>query len=218
MAQPAPLPLYSDNISTVHLTLSDVTNVSTLQVSPTQLTLNDGANLMNLNISSVNFSDSNGYSAITTTSLALNTSSSTFSLSGVDSSYEVTTPGSLNLNASTVLLNGVAAPGAAGESFITNGENGLQWSSLSITDFLHLEAGIFNNVSSLTSVIIPFNSSYPVAPSVLLTPNADGSGNIVPVALDNVNVNNFSVVFGSSALKKFSFAVLPNNNTYIPPV
>jgi len=212
MTVPVPLPLYSDNISSVHVTLTDVTNVSTLQVSPSHLILNDGANLMNLNISSVNFSDANGYSEITTTSLALNTSSSTFSVSGTNSSYDVTTPGSLNLNASTVLLNGVAAPGPAGQSLIANGTNGLQW--FSVSNLLNLEAGVYSNTSSDTSVVIPFNTSYTAIPAVVLTSDSDGSGNIVPVALDGITTTNFSVVFGSGALKKFSFVVLPINTSY----
>jgi hypothetical protein len=213
---PPATPLFSDNISSVNVTLKGE-NASTLIISPSQLTFDDNVNLMNLNISSVNFSDSEGFSEITTTSLALNTGSTSFMISGVDASYAVTTSGSLNLNASTVLLNGAAAPGP--ESFITNGPNGLVWTTLNIPEVTlpHIEAGVFTNDDNLTSVLIPFNNDYPTVPSVILTSNANGNGTIVPIALDAVTITNFSVVFGSSALEKFSFAVLPSNNTYVPP-
>jgi hypothetical protein len=204
-------PLFSDNISSVNVTLKG-DNASTLIISPSQLTFDDNTNLMNLKISSINFSDSNGESKMTATSLSLDTGNSILMISGVDSSYAVTTSGSLNLNASTVLLNGAAAPGP--ESFITNGPDGLMWTTITIPDATtlpHVEAGIYTNNNNNTSVNIVFNVDYPTPPSVILTANANGNGTIVPIALDGITINNFSVVFGSSTLEKFSFAVLPNN-------
>lgn len=209
----SPYPLYSDNISTVNVTLSDVNNV--LQVGPSSLSLVDTANnALTLNVSSVNFSDSDGHSHLTTTSLALNTSTSGLTVSGTNSSFELTTAGSLNLNASSILLNGVAAPGPVGESLIANGANGLQW--FSVSSLLGLEAGVYVNTLGNTSVKIEFdvNAPYSSAPAVVITPDSDGSGNIIPVALDGVNVSGFTAIWNNSALKRFNFVVLPMNSSY----
>lgn len=209
----SPYPLYSDNISTVNVTLSNASNV--LQVGPSSLSLvNVSSDQLNLNVSSINFSDSNGNSQLTTTSLALNTSSSGLTVSGTNSSFEITTSGSLNLNASSVLLNGVAAPGPLGESLIANGANGLQW--FSITTLLSLETGVYTNTSGNTSATITFTPAYPYTsvPSVVITPDADGSGNIVPISLNGVNVSGFNAIWNNSDLKKFHFVVLPVNSSY----
>jgi hypothetical protein len=206
-------PLYSDNISTVNVTLSDATNV--LQVGPSTLSLVNATNeQLTLNVSSVNFSDVTGHSALTTTSLALNTADAGLTLSGTNSSFELTTAGSLNLNASSVLLNGVAAPGPVGESLIANGANGLQW--FSVSSLLGLEAGVYTNTAGNTSVKINFDATgpYTVPPAVVITPDADGSGNIIPVALNGVNVSSFNAIWNNSNLKKFSFDVLPINSSY----
>lgn len=209
----SPYPLYSDNISTVNVTLSDATNV--LQVGPSSLSLVDTANnALTLNVSSVNFSDAAGHSELTTTSLALNTGTAGLTVAGSNNSFEITTAGSLNLNASSVLLNGVAATGPVGESLIANGPNGLQW--FSVTSLLGLEAGVYTNVSSLTSAEITFTPANPYTsvPAVVITPDADGSGNIVPVSLNGVTTTGFNAVWNSAELKKFSFVVLPINTSY----
>lgn len=209
----SPYPLYSDNISTVNVTLSDATNV--LQVGPSALSLVDTANnALTLNVSSVNFSDATGHSELTTTSLALNTGTAGLTVAGSNSSFEITTAGSLNLNASSVLLNGVAAPGPVGESLIANGANGLQW--FSVTSLLGLEAGVYTNVSSLTSAAITFTAENPYTsvPSVVITPDADGSGNVIPVSLNGVTTSGFNAIWGSTDLKKFHFVVLPVNTSY----
>ena len=210
---PSPYPLYSDNISTVNVTLSDANNV--LQVGPSALSLvNVSSEQFTLNVSSVNFSDSVGHSHLTTTSLALNTSTSGLTVSGTNSSFQITTAGSLNLNASSVLLNGVAAPGPAGESLIANSANGLQW--FSVTSLLGLEAGVYTNVSSNTSATITFTPANPYTsvPSVVITPDADGSGNIIPISLNGVNVSGFNAIWNNADLKKFHFVVLPINTSY----
>ena len=209
----SPYPLYSDNISTVNVTLSNATNV--LQVGPSALTLvNATSEQFTLNVSSVNFSDVTGHSHLTTTSLALNTSTSGLTVSGTNSSFAITTAGSLNLNASSVLLNGVAAPGPAGESLIANSANGLQW--FSVTTLLGLEAGVYTNSSSNTSATITFTPANPYTsvPSVVITPDADGSGNIIPISLNGVNVSGFNAIWNNADLKKFHFVVLPVNSSY----
>ena len=209
----SPYPLYSDNISTVNVTLSDANNV--LQVGPSTLSLvNVSSHQLTLNVSSINFSDSVGHSHLTTTSLALNTSTSGLTLSGTNSSFNLTTAGSLNLNASSVLLNGLAATGPAGQSLIAHGINGLEW--FSVTSLLGLEAGVYTNVSSNTSATISFTPAFPYSsvPSVVITPDADGSGNIIPVSLNGVNVSGFNAIWNSPELKKFHFVVLPINTSY----
>ena len=210
---PSPYPLYSDNISTVNVTLSNANNV--LQVGPSALSLvNVSSEQLTLNVSSVNFSDVTGHSHLTTTSLALNTSTSGLTVSGTNSSFNITTAGSLNLNASSVLLNGVAAPGPAGESLIANSANGLQW--FSVTTLLGLEAGVYTNSSSNTSATITFTPANPYTsvPSVVITPDADGSGNIIPISLNGVNVSGFNAIWNNADLKKFHFVVLPVNSSY----
>jgi len=210
---PSPYPLYSDNISTVNVTLSDANNV--LQVGPSTLSLvNVSSDQLTLNVSSINFSDSVGHSHLTTTSLDLNTSTSGLTLSGNNSSFNITTSGSLNLNASSVLLNGVAATGPVGESLIANGPNGLQW--FSVTSLLGLEAGVYTNTTNATSATISFTPANPYSsvPSVVITPDADGSGNIIPVSLNGVNVSGFNAIWNSPELKKFHFVVLPINTSY----
>jgi len=211
----SPYPLYSDNISTVNATFTDVNNVSTLQVTPSSVRLSDTTNAMNLAISSINFSDSNGSSLLTTTSLAINTSTDGISLSGVNSSFDLTTAGSLNLNVSHVLLQGVAPTGVASNSLIASGANGLEW--FSITTLLSLEAGVYVNASSNTSANIQFVAEYGSVPAVIITPDSDGSGNIIAVGLDNVSVGGFTAIFAQSTLKRFHFVVLPVNTDYTIP-
>jgi len=211
------LPFYADNVSSINATFSDAgnANASTLQVKPSSLILSDvNTNLMQLDIHSINFSDSSGTCTLDTTSLSLNTTQSNLKLSGINSSYDLTIAAgsSLNLNVSKVLLSGIPAPATGGQNLIAQGQNGLQW--FSITDLLNLESGLYRNFSSAISANIVFNKPYLSAPAVVVTPDADGSGNIIPVALNGVSTTNFSVIFASNKLNKFSFIVLPMNSTY----
>jgi hypothetical protein len=211
------VPFYVDNVSAINATFADAgnANVSTLQINPSSLVLSDiNTNLMQLDIHSINFSDSSGTCMLDTTSLSLNTTQSNLKLSGVNSSYDLTiAPGSsLNLNVSKLLLSGIPAPATGGQNLVAQGQNGLQW--FSITDLLNLEAGLYRNFSSTTSANITFNRPYLSPPSVVVTPDADGSGNIIPVALNGVSTTNFSVIFASNKLNKFNFVVLPINSIY----
>jgi len=208
------LTFYSDNISTMNVTYTDPTNVSTLQVTPSKLVMKDGTNIMRLNISSLNFSDSVGKSLLTTTSLSLNTLTSKLSLSGIDNSYSlnVSSGSTLDLNVSKVLLSGVPAPAGPGQSLIAQGANGLKW--FTITDLLKLEAGIYENDNFSTAAYIKFNTDYLTPPSVVITPDANGNNNLIPVSLNGVTTEGFNVIFGSRRLTHFNFIVLPINSTY----
>ena len=208
------LVFYSDNISSMNVTFTDRTNVSTLHVTASSLVMEDDTNIMNLNISSLNFSDTLGKSQLTTTSLSLDTLESTFSLSGVDSSYSLTvgSGATLDLNVSKVLLSGLPPPAGGGQSLIAQGANGLKW--FTITDLLKLEAGIYENDNFSTAAYIKFNTDYLTPPSVVITPDADGSGNIIPVSLNGVNVSGFNAIWNNADLKKFHFVVLPVNSSY----
>jgi len=208
------LTFYSDNISTINATFTDATNVSTLQVTPSSLVMQDGTNVMDMNISSLNFSDTLGRSELTTTSLSLTTLTSKLSLSGVNSSYrlDVSSGSTLDLNVSSVLLSGIPAPAIEGQSLIAQGKNGLQW--FTITDLLKLEAGIYENDNFSTAAHIKFNTSYLTPPSVVITPDANGGNNLIPISLNGVTREGFNVIFGSRRLTHFNFIVLPINSTY----
>jgi hypothetical protein len=208
------LTFYSDNISAMNITFVDKTNVSTLNVTASSLVMEDDTNIMNLNISSLNFSDTFGKSRLTTTSLSLETLTSKISLSGVDNSYSlnVSSGSTLNLNVSKVLLSGVPAP-VGGQSLIAQGTNGLKW--FSITDLLKLEAGIYENDNFSTAAYIKFNTrTYTKPPAVVITPDANGNNNLIPVSLNGVTTDGFNVIFGSRRLTHFNFVVLPINSTY----
>ena len=208
------LTFYSDNISTINVTFTDVTNTSTLQATASSLVMQDGLNSMALNISSINFSDTHGESQLTTTSLSLNTLNSTLSLSGVNSSYSlnVSSGATLDLNVSSVLLSGVPAPSVEGQSLIAQGANGLQW--FTITDLLNLEAGIYLNTNSSTQAHVQFQSPYHSPPAVVITPDSTGNNQLIPVSLNGVTTDGFDVIFGSRKLTRFSFIVLPVNSQY----
>lgn len=208
------LTFYSDNISTINVTFTDKTNVSTLHVTASSLVMEDDTNIMKLNISSINFSDTNGKSLLTTTSLSLNTTTSKLSLSGVDNSYSlnVSAGSTLDLNVSSVLLSGIPAPAIEGQSLIAQGKNGLQW--FTITDLLRLEAGVYENDNFSTAAEIKFNASYISPPSVVITPDANGNNNLIPISLNGVTTEGFKVIFGSRRLTHFNFIVLPINSTY----
>lgn len=208
------LVFYSDNISSMNVTFTDRTNVSTLHVTASSLVMEDDTNIMKLNISSLNFSDTLGKSQLTTTSLSLDTLESTFSLSGVDSSYSLTvgSGATLDLNVSSVLLSGIPAPAIQGQSLIAQGKNGLQW--FTITDLLKLEAGIYENDNFSTAAHIKFNTSYLTPPSVVITPDSRGNNQLIPISLNGVTTEGFDVIFGSRRLTHFNFIVLPINSTY----
>lgn len=210
------LPFYSDNVSSINITLTDADhNASTLQVTATSLIMNDGVGNMALNINSINFSDANGTSQLSTTSLALNTLTSELSLSGTNSSFDLTlgSGATLDLNVSKILLNGAPAPGISeGQSLIAQGPNGLRW--FTITDLLKLEAGIFENDNSSTQAYIKFNTAYLTPPSVVITPDSNGGSQLIPISLNGVTTDGFNVIFGSRKLTHFNFIVLPINSTY----
>jgi hypothetical protein len=208
------LAFYSDNISTMNVTYTDSTNVSTLQATASKLVMQDGTNIMKLNISSINFSDTGGKSLLTTTSLSLETLTSKLSLSGVDNSYSlnVSAGSTLDLNVSSVLLSGIPAPAIEGQSLIAQGRNGLQW--FTITDLLKLEAGVYENDNFSTAASIKFNTPYTTPPSVVITPDANGNNNLIPISLNGVTNQGFNVIFGSRRLTHFNFIVLPINSTY----
>jgi anti-anti-sigma regulatory factor len=211
------LTFYSDNISTIQVTFTDVsnTNASTLQVTSSSLLMEDAdTNVMLLNISSLNFSDASGSSALTTTSLTLNTLTSELSLSGYNSSYNLTlgTGATLDLNISSILLSGIPAPAIEGQSLIAQGANGLKW--FTITDLLRLEAGVFENDNASTKAHINFNTSYHSPPAVVITPDSNGSSQLIPISLNGVTTHGFDVIFGSRKLTHFNFIVLPINSTY----
>jgi len=208
------LTFYSDNISSMNVTFVDKTNVSTLQVTASSLVMEDDTNIMNLNISSLNFSDTLGKSQLTTTSLSLETLQSKLSLSGVNSSFilNVSSGATLDLNVSKILLCGLPPPGTEGQSLIAQGKNGLKW--FTITDLLKLEAGIYENDNFSTAARINFNTSYLSPPAVVITPDAAGNNNLIPVSLNGVNKEGFNVIFGSRRLTHFNFIVLPINSTF----
>jgi hypothetical protein len=59
---------------------------------------------------------------------------------------------------------------------------------------------------------IVFGQTYTNVPAVVITPDSDSNGQIIPVSLNGVTTTNFSVIFGSNKLKKFNFIVLPVNS------
>ena len=209
------LVFYSDNISAMNVTFTDKTNVSTLHVTASSLVMEDDTNIMNLNISSLNFSDTLGKSQLTTTSLSLQTlNNSKLSLSGVNSSFilNVSSGATLDLNVSKILLCGLPPPAGDGQSLIAQGKHGLKW--FTINDLLKLEAGVYENDNFSTAAYINFNTSYLQAPAVVITPDANGNNNLIPVSLNGVTKDGFNVIFGSRRLTHFNFVVLPINSTY----
>ena len=207
-------PLYADNLSSVAATFNNG-NVS-LNLLPNLVQLIDDTTFvsMNLSASAINFSDVNGKSSLTTTSLNMSTADgASLSLSGLNSSFILTTSGTLNLSVGKLQLNGLDAPSTSGQSLIANdASGGLQW--FTITDLLNLEAGIYTNLTNDTTANVQFGRNYNNVPAVVITPDSDSNGQIIPVSLNGVTTSNFSVIFGSNKLKKFSFVVLPVNSTY----
>lgn len=206
-------PLYADNLSSIHATLNNG-NASTLFLEPNLIKFSDTVNLMNLSASVINFSDPNGKSSVTTTSLNINTSSgASLSLYGNNQKLYLNTSGVLDISATSVTLNGTQAPATSGQALIANDSNGgLKW--FTITDLLNLEAGIYTNLTSDINANITFGRQYASVPAVVITPDSDSSGQIIPVSLNGVTTTNFSVIFGSNKLKKFSFVVLPVNSSF----
>jgi hypothetical protein len=126
----------------------------------------------------------------------------------------------LNVSVTGLLLNGVGAPKDG--SLVASTSTGLGWTTIS--DFLQLDTDRVHNVSSLTAMNVSFSSgvSYFVKPSVILTPDSDGSGQIIPISIDGYLTNassqfsGFKVLFGSSKLNYFNYLVLPQTNKLIP--
>jgi hypothetical protein len=207
-------PLYADNLSSIYATFNN--GNASLNIRPDLVQLVDeiAGVSMNLGASLINFSDVSGKSELTTTSLNMSTAAGgNLKLSGVNSSFILSTPGTLNFSVGELILNGVPAPAGPGQSLIANDKNGgLQW--FTITDLLNLEAGVYTNNSNDTRATIEFGKPYMSAPAVVITPDSDSNGQIIPVSLNGVSTQNFSVVFGSNQLKKFNFVVLPINSTY----
>jgi len=210
-------PLYADNLSSITATFNN--GNASLNLTPNLVQLTDLTTSVNMNLTSsaINFSDVSGKSSMTTTSLNMSTvgpNPGSLSLSGVNSSFILTTPGAFNLSVGKLQLNGVDAPSTPGQSLIANDpvNGGLQW--FTITDLLNLEAGIYTNLTSDTTANITFAKPYNTVPAVVITPDSDANGQIIPVSLNGVSVNNFSVIFGSNKLKKFSFVVLPVNSRF----
>lgn len=135
------------------------------------------------------------------------------SLTGTNNLYNlsITPGGSLNLNVSQLLLSGGQAP-INGQSVLSQGANGLEWFNVN-----NIESGIFVNTNASTQVTIPFNISYNNPPSVIITPDSGGNNNVVAITLNGVSTYNFSVLFSSNKLKKFSYVVLPLNSSFIFP-
>lgn len=128
----------------------------------------------------------------------------------------------LNVSVTKLLLNGVSAPNVG--SLVAHTSTGLGWTS--ITDFLQLDTDRVYNVSAVSAMNVSFSpgvtySSYS-KPAILLTPDSDGSGQIIPISLDgyltdgNADFCGFKVLFGSSKLKYFNYLVLPQTTKLIP--
>ena len=79
---------------------------------------------------------------------------------------------------------------------------------------MNLEAGIYTNLTNDINANIVFGRTYTNIPAVVITPDSDSNGQIIPVSLNGVTTTNFSVIFGSNKLKKFNFVVLPVNSAY----
>jgi hypothetical protein len=200
-------PLWADQVYAINLSFSDPANASTSVygvVTPSNLNLTNSSagTYMNLSSSLLNFSTSNSTLNLSTTAIT------------ATNGFALNVSGSLNINASKVVLNGVSAPATPGQALIANdASGGLQW--FTITDLLNLEAGVYVNNFN-TSATIPFNKPYGVPPAVVITPDAGSvaNGRIIPVTLAGVSTTNFNVLFGSNKLTRFNFVVLPINSVY----
>jgi len=202
---------YADNISSNSATFNNG-NSSTLTLASNSIRLSDTINSMNLNANSISFSDTRGQSNLTTTSFGMSGyGGGSLSLTGVNSSFTLETEGTFNISATKIQLNGISPPTTSGQSLIANDPNGgLQW--FTITDLLNLEAGVYTNLTNDVNANIVFGRTYTTIPAVVITPDSDSNGQIIPVSLNGVSTTNFSVIFGSNKLKKFNFVVLPVNS------
>lgn len=138
------------------------------------------------------------------------------SLTGTNNLYNlsITPGGSLNLNVSRLLLSGVQAPLPPnnGQNLLSQGHDGLQWFNVN-----NIESGIYVNTNEYTGVNIPFNTTYSSPPSVIVTADSGGNNEVIPVTLNGVSTSNFSVIFSSNKLTKFSYVVLPLNASFVFP-
>jgi hypothetical protein len=201
---------YTDVIDTYNV------NVSHLNAS---LIITDGTNYANINSSTINFSSIESNTTTTISLGGINVSGENVSLTLTDISSSVVISGkSINLGVSTqITVNG--STGNDGDVLTSSGPNNTpHWHSIS--DFLNIEAGKFHNVSGARGVDILFGREYTEAPTVLITANSDGSGNVIPVSLDGVNMSGAKVIFSSTKLNYLNYVIFPltssSNMNYYP--
>jgi len=197
MAPPGltPIPLFADLINSEHIVLENAS--SRMEVNPGSVVLNDLGSEKSTTLSYVTDSD------VTRLDLSSNTM--------------------LNVSVTGLLLNGVIAPKVG--SLVASTSSGLGWTTIS--DFLQLDSDRVQNTDGVTNMEITFynNVTYTKAPAIILTPDSDGSGQIIPVSLDGylstttgdvTTYTGFKVLFGSTKLKYFNYLVLPTNSNNIP--
>jgi hypothetical protein len=193
-------PLWADELRTYNAVIANPENSSTTiygSVTPSTINLTNVSNsnnyYMDLSSSVLNFSTSDHKLSLTASALTVN--------------------GAFDISASSITLNGTAAPSTDGQALIANDANGgLKW--FTITDLLNLEAGVFVNNANAINADITFAQTYGTPPAVVITPDCGANGRIIPVSLAGVTTTGFSALFGSNKLTKFNFVVLPVNSTY----
>jgi len=216
-------PVYSDNLSTFHITVDntfDKNSSTVMEIYPEEIRMTHTGtqNGTVMSVSSINFSDESGESELRSTKLQLDTKdgnkTSRLTLSGDKNNFALDAlNASLDLNVSTLFLSGKDAPTTEGTSVIAQGKNGLQW--FTVSDLLSIEAGRFINdtgVNASTGANIEFSVQYTHPPSVVITPSA-ADNKIVAVSLNEVTNVGFKAIFASSELKEFNFIVLPINSS-----
>jgi hypothetical protein len=235
----------STNASTLTLTpslvnMSDTTG-NNMALSVSSINFSDASGVTTLNTTSLNISTDqtnldvglSGKNVNVVTPFALNLSSVNLNIDAGNGDINTNSYGvnissvALSLNATTCLS--VTLPtgsGSATQVLSGDGSGYVKWldfSALALSAALNIEAGTYINNGNI-STTISFQTPYPYAtlngsplpPVVLLTPDADGSGNIIPVSINGYNndgdyFNSFDVIFGSSKLKRLNFVVLPTS-------
>lgn len=195
-----PFPFYADTVNSLNLNASG---------AGASLALLNGADSMNMSTTSLKFQ--NGDSIATVGLSSINVSGANVSLTLTDSTgHLVLSGGSVELSDTTqIKLNGSA--GTSGQYLTSAGADAVPtWTSLDITALLNIETGTYTNASSLTGINISFSKTYAETPTVFLTANSDGSGNVVAVSLDGVNVSSARVLFASSTLQSLNYVIFPN--------
>jgi hypothetical protein len=194
--------LNGDSNTTVGLTSINVSGAGA------NLELKDGVETMTASTTSITFAGTGSDTVIGLN--AINVSGTNVSLTLTDSTSQLVLSGkSVELGAATqIKLNGSA--GNTGDLLTSAGPDAVPtWTT--ITAFFNIETGTYTNASSLTGINISFSKSYSEAPTVFVTANSDGSGNIVAVALDGVTASNARVLFASSTLKSLNYVIFPNS-------